>query len=223
MRYFEGCTIAEVAGRLGVKTEVRAEAHHQMPPPRRDGCTARKDARDERPSKLVPFAAAMRRPDPARVAEFAETARRLQRERAAVAQTSSTSALRDTPRAAWPRLRRATRAADQRRAGATGTGSREAPSDTDPREALAIAELAAVDRRRADAGFVSRDHARAVPRACVEGSRSGACRISAATTKRCSALDRAEKHLEEFGTLAHDRAIVRFFRATLLQASASLR
>ena len=54
--------------------------------------------------KLVPFAAAMRRPDPARVAAFAETARRLQRERIASVDIV-TSALRDTPRAAWPRLR----------------------------------------------------------------------------------------------------------------------
>ena len=53
--------------------------------------------------KLVPFAAALRRPDPARVAEFAETARRLQRERAA-SEDIVMRALRDTPRAQWPQL-----------------------------------------------------------------------------------------------------------------------
>ena len=56
-------------------------------------------------SNLVPFAAALRRPDPARMAEFAETARRLQHERAASEDIVS-RALRDTSREAEERARR---------------------------------------------------------------------------------------------------------------------
>ncbi|HEX2123953.1 MAG TPA: hypothetical protein VHL59_20170, partial [Thermoanaerobaculia bacterium] len=53
--------------------------------------------------KLVPFARARRRrPDPARVEQFAAMARKLQQERAAADVVETL--LRDTPPAAWPSL-----------------------------------------------------------------------------------------------------------------------
>ncbi|MDP9194482.1 MAG: tetratricopeptide repeat protein [Acidobacteriota bacterium] len=165
-------------------------------------------------SKLVPFAAALRRPDPARVAEFADTARRLQQERAASEDLVS-DALRETPRAAWPALR------ERRDLHTSGALERlgheiEKRLDTDPREALAIAELAAsiadallpgaypaiiLAQLRAHA---SRDHGQALS---YLGRYDDALR----------ALDRAEEQFQQFGTLGHDRAMVRFCRATLLQ------
>ena len=53
--------------------------------------------------KVVTFERARRRPDPARVQEFAETARRLQRERLESADVV-TRVLRETPQEEWPRL-----------------------------------------------------------------------------------------------------------------------
>lgn len=172
-----------------------------------------KERENER-SKLVPFGAAQRRPDPARMAEFAETARRLQHERAASADIVS-SALRDTPREEWPRLRERR---DLHTSGALERLGQEVDQrlDTDPREALAIAELAA-----AIADAMAPDSYPAIIlaqlRAHAWRDRGQALSYLGRYDDALRALDRAEEQFREFGTLGHDRATVRFCRATLLQ------
>lgn len=163
-------------------------------------------------SKLLPFS--VRRPDPARMAEFAETARRLQHERAA-SEDLVTSALRDTPREAWPRLR------ERRELHTSGALERlgqeiDKRRSTDPREALAIAELAtsiaeAIPDDAYPAIIIAQLRAHAWKDRCQALSYLGRYE------EALNALDRAEAQFDAFGTLAHDRAIVRFCRATLLQ------
>lgn len=165
-------------------------------------------------SKLVPFGAALRRPDPARMAAFAETARQLQRERA-MAEGLVTNILRDTPRASWPRL------AERKELQTSGALERmgqevEKRLDTDPREALAIAELAV-----AIAGSLAADAYPAIMLAQVRAhawrDRGQALAYLGRYDEALRALDRAEDSLQAFGTLGHDRALVRFCRATMLQ------
>jgi tetratricopeptide (TPR) repeat protein len=165
-------------------------------------------------SKLVPFAAASRRPAPARVAEFAETARKLQQERA-TSEDIVSSALRDTPRAEWPRL------AERSELHTNGALERlgqeiEKRRSNDPHEALAIADLAS---HIADA--IAND---AYPPVILAQLRAHAWKDHSLALsylgryeESLRALDRAESHLAAFGTLAHDRAIVGLCRATLLQ------
>ncbi len=165
-------------------------------------------------SKLVPFAAALRRPDPARMAEFAETARRLQHERA-TSEDIVSSALRDTPREAWPCLH------ERRELHTSGALERlgqevEKRHDTDPHEALAIAQLAAAIADGLTQG--------SYPAIMVAQLRAHAWRDHGLALsflgrhdEALQSLDRAEEQLREFGTLEHDRSLVRFCRATLLQ------
>jgi tetratricopeptide (TPR) repeat protein len=164
--------------------------------------------------KLVPFAAAMRRPDPARVAEFAETARRLQRERIASVDIV-TSALRDTPRAAWPQLHERS---ELQTSGALERLGQEVEKrrQIDPAESLLLAELAT-----SIADALPHD---SYPAILLAQLRAHAWKDLGHTLaylgrydEAFRALDIAERHLDEFGTLAHDRAIVRFIRATTLQ------
>ncbi|MFL6247312.1 MAG: tetratricopeptide repeat protein [Thermoanaerobaculia bacterium] len=163
---------------------------------------------------LIPFAAALRRPDPARVAEFGETARRLQRERIASADIV-TNALRDTPRTQWPQL---CERKDLQTSGALERLGQEIEKrlDTDPREALAIAELATTI---ADALEPQSYHAITLVqlRAHAWKDRGQALSYLGRYDEALRALDHAEEQLEAFGTLAHDRAVVRFCRAILLQ------
>jgi tetratricopeptide (TPR) repeat protein len=165
-------------------------------------------------SKLVPFARTLRQPDPARVAEFAETARRLQRERA-VSEDLVTTALRETPRAAWPSLAQRT---DLHTSGALERLGQEVEKrlDVDPREALAIAEIAA-----AIADALPNDSYPAIMlaqlRAHAWKDLGQALSFLGRYDDALRALDRAEDALVQFGTLSHDLAVVRFCRATLLQ------
>ena len=164
--------------------------------------------------KLVPFASALRRPDPARIAEFAETARRLQRERVA-SEDIVTSALRETPRAAWPRLRDRS---DLLTSGALERLGQEVEKrlDTDPREALAIAELAStIADTLAPHSYPAIILAQL--RAHTWKDRGQALSYLGRYDEALRALDRAEHELDLFGTLAHDRAVVRFCRAIMLQ------
>ena len=164
-------------------------------------------------NKLVPFARARRRPDRRRVAEFAATARKLQDERAA-AEGAVTRALRETPRAQWPHL---SSRGELRTAGAVERLGREVEArlDREPREALAIAEVATAvaDALRADAYPAVM---LAQVRAHAWKDRGQALCYLARYEEALAALDRADGVLEVFGTLAHDLAIVRFVRATTL-------
>jgi tetratricopeptide (TPR) repeat protein len=165
-------------------------------------------------SKLVPFASALRRPDPARVAEFAETARRLQRERA-VSEEIATAALREKPREMWRQL--ATRAELQTSGVLEWLGREvEQRRSRDPMEALALAELAT-----SIADAIAPDSYPPIIvaqlRAHAWKDRGQALSYLARYDEALLALDQAENELDPFGSLGHDRAIVRFCRATALQ------
>ena len=165
-------------------------------------------------SKLVPFGAASRRPDPARVAEFAETARRLQQERA-TSEDLVSSALRDTPREACPQL---IERSELHTSGALERLGQEIDTrlDTDPRDALLISELAtSIADALAPDSYPSIMLAQM--RAHAWRDRGQALSYLGRYDEAIHALDRAEGQLLQFGTLGHDRAIVLFCRATLLQ------
>lgn len=164
--------------------------------------------------KVVPFDRHRRAPDPARLREFAATARRLQREREESAELVE-RVLRETPRADWPRL-----AEDpgMRNSGVLDRLSREVQRclDRDPQEALAMSNLAT-----AIAETLPLDAYPAVVlaqmRAQAWKDRGQALCYVSRYDDALAALDRAEQILEPFGTLAHDRATVRLTRATALQ------
>lgn len=170
------------------------------------------DPRDEE-RKVVTFERARRRPDPARVQEFAETARRLQRERQESADVVA-RALRETPREEWPRL--ATRP-ELRNSGALNRLESEVSTrlEKEPQEALLISDLAA-----SIAETLPPDSYPAVVlaqlRAHAWKDRAQALAYIGRYPEALEALDRAERQLS-FGSLTHDRAIVRYVRALTLQ------
>lgn len=164
--------------------------------------------------KLVPFGRSRRRPDPAKVKEFAAIGRRLQEERGASADLVK-RALAGTPRTEWKSL--ATRA-ELLSVGAVEQLGREieARLDRDPREALLIAELATTI---ADA-LQPRGYPHVVlaqTRAHAWKDRGQSLCYLARHDEALAALDKADAMLDAAGTLAHDLAIVRFVKATTLQ------
>jgi tetratricopeptide (TPR) repeat protein len=164
--------------------------------------------------KLVPFDRGKREPDPARVAEFTATARKLQQEREGAAGVAA-RLLGAMPYAEWPGL---AEREELRNSGALDELSREVASRVDrvPLESLAIAELATkiADSLAADAYPVV---VLAQIRAQAWKDRGLAFCYLARHSDALAAFDRAEQFLQPFGTLAHDRAIVRLARATTLQ------
>jgi tetratricopeptide (TPR) repeat protein len=166
----------------------------------------------DQPRKLVPFDRTPRQPDPARVEEFAATARRLQQEREASDVVAD--ALRDTPRGEWPRL---VERQELRTSGVLERLAKIADSlERDPQEGLAVATLATsiADSIEDDAypGVVV-----AQLRAHAWKDLARALCYLARYEESLAALDRADSYMSLFGTLAHDRAIVRFVRAIVLQ------
>ena len=164
--------------------------------------------------RLVPFDRGKRQPDPARVAEFAATARKLQQERETAAGVV-TRLLRETPYSEWPKLEGRE---ELRNSGALEKLGQESTSrlHRSPLEALAIADLAA------DIADALPDNAyptivMAQLRATAWKDRGQALWYLARYGDALAALDHAEKILEPFGTVAHDRAIVRLVRASTLQ------
>lgn len=164
-------------------------------------------------SKVVPFARSRRVPDPARVAEFAAMARRLQREREESADVV-TRVLRETPREEWKGL------AARPDLVSSGVLDRLATLadelERDPREGLAIAELATsiADQLPLDS----------YPRIVVAQLRAHAWKDRARALcylarydEAMSALEQAEAALGPVGTLAHDQAIIDFVRSIVLQ------
>jgi tetratricopeptide (TPR) repeat protein len=170
------------------------------------------DPRDEE-RKVVTFERARRRPDPARVQEFAETARRLQRERLESVDVVA-RALRETPREEWPRL--ATRP-ELRNSGALNRMEAEVSArlEKEPQEALLISDLAA-----SIAETLPPDSYPPVVlaqlRAHAWKDRGQALAYIGRYPAALEALDRAEQQLS-YGSLTHDRAIVRYVRALTLQ------
>jgi tetratricopeptide (TPR) repeat protein len=163
--------------------------------------------------KLVPFDRARRRMNPAGMAEFAATARRLLRERE-VSEDVVTRALRETPREQWGRL---AERAEWRTSGVLEQlATRADELERDPQEGLAIAELAT---KIADT--LSPD---SYPRVVLAHLRAHAWKDRARALSYLAryddslrALDRADACLAPIGTLAHDQAIVDFVRSIVLQ------
>ncbi|HEX2123602.1 MAG TPA: tetratricopeptide repeat protein [Thermoanaerobaculia bacterium] len=160
------------------------------------------------------FGGRRRKPDPARVAEFAATARKLHQEREASAALVD-RLLRETPRGQWPQLAERD---ELRTSGALEQLSAEFAKrlNREPREALAISEIttAITDTLPDDA----------YPRVVVAQLRAHAWKERGAALGALSrhaealdAFDRAEQVLAPFGTLAHDRAVVRLVHASTLQ------
>jgi len=164
--------------------------------------------------KLVPFDRGRREPDPVKVAEFAATARKLQQERE-VSRDVVARLLRDTPYAEWPKL---AERAELRNSGALDELSREVVSRVDrvPLESLAVAELATTVAASLPADAYPHV-VLAQLRAQSWKDRGLALCYLARYSDALGALDRAEQILAPYGTLAHDRAIVHFARATTLQ------
>jgi tetratricopeptide (TPR) repeat protein len=164
--------------------------------------------------KLFPFDRGSRKPDPAKVAEFAATARKLQQEREGAAGIAA-RLLGSTPFAEWPHL---AHREELRNSGALDELSREVAARVDrvPLESLAIAELSTkiADSLAADSYPVV---VLAQIRAQAWKDRGLSLCYLARYSEALDAFDRAEGHLQPFGTLAHDRAIVRFARAKTLQ------
>jgi len=165
-------------------------------------------------SKLVPFSRMRRQPDPARAAEFAATARRLQREREAAAEVI-TKTLATTPRAKWPAL---AQRSDFRNSGALEQLGREVDRNlgSAPLDALAVAELSV-----AIAETLTADSYPAVMLAQMRGHAWKDVGLALCHSSRydeaLEALDRAQAALAPIGILGHDEAIVAFVRAATLQ------
>lgn len=164
--------------------------------------------------KLVPFDRGRRRIDPARMREFAQTARKLQEEREMTAEAVS-ALLRETPRSEWGKL---AEREDLRNSGAIERLGREAAErlERDPRGAVVIAEAATlladeVDEDAYPPVVVAQIRAHALK------TRAQAYRYVTRHDDALADLDRAEELLVPFGTAMHDRAIVRFERAIVLQ------
>jgi tetratricopeptide (TPR) repeat protein len=164
--------------------------------------------------RLVPFDRGKRQPDPARLAEFAATARKLQQERETAAGVV-THLLNETPYSEWPKLGGRE---ELRNSGALEKLGQEAVTrrHTNPLESLAIAALATTI---ADAlpDDLYPPIVTAQLRAHAWKDRGLALCNVARYVESLDATARAEQILAPFGTLAHDRAIVRLVRASTLQ------
>jgi tetratricopeptide (TPR) repeat protein len=157
---------------------------------------------------------ARHQPDPARLREFTETARRLQRERAGTHEVVETL-LDTTPRSDWPSL---AERPELRNSGALEQLSARvrARCEHDPGEALAAASLAT--------GVADALPPDAYPAVTLAQLRAHAWKDRAHTLRylgRCyEALDAvamAEKALDPFPATAYDRAVVGLVKATILQ------
>jgi tetratricopeptide (TPR) repeat protein len=164
--------------------------------------------------RLVPFDRGKRQPDPARLAEFAATARKLQQERETAAGVV-TRLLNETPYAEWGKLGGRE---ELRNSGALEKLGQESTArlHRSPLEALAIADL---ETKIADAL-----PADAYPKVVIAQLRAAAWKdrgqalwYLARYADALAALDHAENTLKPFGTVAHDRAIVQLVRASTLQ------
>jgi tetratricopeptide (TPR) repeat protein len=163
---------------------------------------------------VVPFGRFHRRLDPARIREFTDTARKLQREREESGQAVE-RLLRDTARAEWPRLPENSALCNS---GVLDRISREivAWMESDPQRALTLATVATTiaDRLAADAYPAV---VMAQIRANAWKDRAGALRYLGRYDEAIDAIERAEAVLSPFATVTHDRAVVRYLKATILQ------
>lgn len=170
--------------------------------------------RESDPQNVVPIDRGRRRTDPGRVIEFAETARRLQREREA-AGDQITRLLRDTPRDAWPAL------AELEELHTSGVLDRLSSEVAALLEREPLAALAAANLASAIAEVLPADSYPPVllaqMRAQAWKDRAQALSYLGRRAEAIEAVDQAERLLSAFGSLAHDRAIVRLVKALALQ------
>ncbi|HEX6099386.1 MAG TPA: tetratricopeptide repeat protein [Thermoanaerobaculia bacterium] len=168
---------------------------------------------DERkPAVLAGFRRS--RIDPGRLREFAETGRQLQRERAAAADLVE-RLLKETPREEWPAL--AERGDLQTCGALEKLGNTVAQTvNRDPRQALAVAELA-VSVAEAIPLTNYPEVVIAQLRAHAWKDVGQALGHAARYPEALEAFDRAESNIVSFGALGHDLAIVHFARASTLQ------
>lgn len=167
--------------------------------------------RDET-TKVVPFNRSRRYPDPARVAAFGATARRLMQEKADSAD-AVLRVLRETPRDRWMTL------VDRSEFLTSGTldslAKLAAELERDPQESLAATGLAtAIAEALPDDSYpvvVIAQH-----RGQAWKDRARALCYLARYDEAIAALDRADAFFEGHGTLAHDRAIADFVRSIVL-------
>ena len=164
--------------------------------------------------KLVPFHRGRRQPDPARMREFAATARRLQEERDTTAETVS-ALLRETPRSGWPAL---AEREDLRNSGALEQLAREAAArmKVSPSDSLTVAQLALdLSGRIASHAYPAVVVAQIRAHAWKDYARALCC--LARYDEAFRALDQADGELEPFGSVAHDQAMLALYRAIALQ------
>lgn len=168
---------------------------------------------DERKPPVV-FAGFRRRIDPERLREFAETGRRLQRERAEAAAVVE-QVLKEIPAERWPAL--AERPDLQTCGALERLGNFVAETlDRDPRHALQVAELA-VSVAEAIPPNAYPEVVAAQLRAHAWKDVGQAFAYLARYTEAFEAFDRAESGIVSYGSLGHDIAIIRFARASALQ------
>ncbi|MCU1246137.1 MAG: hypothetical protein JWN02_2047, partial [Acidobacteria bacterium] len=170
--------------------------------------------RRQEATNVVSFERGRRRSDPARLAEFTQTALRLSREREEAAQPVA-RLLRELPSAEWPRM---AQRKELRNSGALDRLSAEISSrmESEPQEALALSTLAtAIAETLADDAYPAVMLAQL--RAQAWKDRAGVLRYLHRNSEALEAVERAEGILQRFPGAAHDRAVVAFVKATILQ------
>jgi tetratricopeptide (TPR) repeat protein len=168
---------------------------------------------DDKEEKVLSFDRSKRTPDPARLAEFTSTARKLLRERKAG--DVITKLLHDTPREEWPRI---AENAEARNSGTLDRLSREvaASLEKDPASALAMSNLATTIAETLPADNYP-PIVTAQIRAHAWKDRAQALSYVGRDAEALEAIERAESLLAPFSAVAHDRAVVRLVKAIVLQ------
>jgi tetratricopeptide (TPR) repeat protein len=168
---------------------------------------------NEERSKVLPFPRRRAR-DPKRVADFREMARQLRVERESSEEVVA-RVLRETPPDQWPAL---VSDPELRTCGVLERFSREIDRrlDLDPLEALTLARVCT-----AIAGTLDEDHYPPITRAQIQATAwkdlgQAQCYLGR-YDDALQSLDAALAGLAPHGSLAHDRAIIKFVRATVLQ------
>jgi tetratricopeptide (TPR) repeat protein len=164
---------------------------------------------------VIAFVPRRRRgPDPARLHEFASTARKLQQERETTGELLQ-RLLRETPQEEWTML---AEVEELRNSGTVDHLAKEAATrlKQDPSESLALARLA----KEIAYGLPEDEYPAVViaqlkVQACKDYAR--ALSILSKHEEALRVLDRADAELESFGTLGHDQGIVWLQRAIVLQ------
>ena len=166
-------------------------------------------------SNVVSFDRGRRTPDPARVREFAELGRRLERERGNANETVA-GLLRDTPRDRWPALVEAPELRTSAAVTELATAVRQL-IEQNPRDAVVLSSVATTIAETLPPDSYP-PVVIAQLRANAWKDRANALCYVARYDEALEALARAESILEEFAGVTVDRAIVRLSKAIALQS-----